>query len=258
MTDRRGARLRHPLVLLHGFAGTRHTWDAVIEHLSPERYTPLALDLPGHGDHADARPITSAASVERVLAGSPARFALCGYSLGGRVALNVALAAPERVSRLVLISSTAGIADEAERAARRAADEALADDLQTRSFVEFMDRWETQPVFAHDPPEVHAAMRAEQQRNDPLALAAVLRGIGTGAMRPLWNRLAELTMPVTILVGARDRKFHPPGRRMAQLLPSAELRVVPGGHRLPLENPQAVAEAIALASADRPSGSVGR
>jgi 2-succinyl-6-hydroxy-2,4-cyclohexadiene-1-carboxylate synthase len=183
--------------------------------------------------------------VEPVLAGSPPRFVLCGYSLGGRVSLNLALTAPGRVVRLVLVSSTAGIADEAERTARRAADDALADALETRSFADFMDRWETQPVFADDPPEVHAAMRAEQQRNDPRALAAVLRGIGTGAMPPLWERLGELRMPVTVLVGERDTKFHAPARRMVEMLPDAELCIVSGGHRLPLENPGALAEAIA-------------
>ncbi len=234
------------LVLLHGFAGTRRTWDAVAERLDPERYTPLALDLPGHGSAADApKPIAFAGCVEHVLARSPSQFVLCGYSLGGRVALHAALAAPERVSRLVLVSSTAGIADEAERAARRAADDALADALETRSFAQFMDRWEAQPVFAADPPEVHAAMRAEQQRNDPAALAAVLRGIGTGAMPPLWDHLAELRMRVFVLVGERDAKFHDPGRRMVKLLPDAELKIVRGGHRLPLENPRAVAEVIA-------------
>jgi 2-succinyl-6-hydroxy-2,4-cyclohexadiene-1-carboxylate synthase len=243
------------LILLHGFAGTRRTWDGVVERLDPERYTPLALDLPGHGDCADVRPISFESCVEHVLAKSPARFVLCGYSLGGRVGLNVGLVAPERVSRLVLVSGTAGIADEADRAARRAADEALAYALETRSFAEFMSRWESQPVFAEDPPEVHAAMRAEQQRNDPRALATVLREIGTGAMPPLWDRLAELTMPVTILVGERDTKFHTPGRRMAELLPDAELKIVPGGHRLPIENPRAVAETIARSCSKATPGS---
>jgi 2-succinyl-6-hydroxy-2,4-cyclohexadiene-1-carboxylate synthase len=231
------------LVLLHGFAGTHHTWDGVIQCLAPERYTPLALDLPGHGEATDApRPITFAACVEHVLANSPARFELCGYSLGGRVGLHIALAAPERLSRLVLISSTAGITQKADRLARNAADNALADDLEQRSFKEFMDRWQAQPVFADDPPKVHAAMRTEQQRNDPSALAAVLRGIGTGVMTPLWDRLGELQMPVTVLVGERDLKFHAPGRRMVEMLQDGELLMVPGGHRLPLESPQRVAE----------------
>jgi 2-succinyl-6-hydroxy-2,4-cyclohexadiene-1-carboxylate synthase len=233
------------LVLLHGFAGTRHTWDGVVQRLAPERYTPLALDLPGHGAAAGApHPITFSNCVAYVLANSPARFVLGGYSLGGRVGLHVALAAPDRVSRLVLVSSTAGLVEEADRLARTAADNSLADDLEERPFAEFMDRWQAQPVFANDPAEVHAAMRVEQQRNDPLALAAVLRGIGTGMMTPLWDRLGELPMPVTVLAGERDLKFHAPARRLVEMLSDGELRMAPGGHRLPLENPGCVADAL--------------
>lgn len=237
------------LVLLHGFAGTGRTWDAVSERLSPERYTPLALDLPGHGSATGApRPITFAGCVEHVLAASPPEFVLCGYSLGGRVALHVALAAPRRVRRLVLVSSTAGLADDAARSARRAADCALADSLVHEPFERFMDRWAAQPVFAEDPPEVHERMRAEQLRNDPLALADVLRGIGTGEMEPLWERLGELVLPVTVLVGERDEKFHAPGRLLAELLPDCRMHIVPGGHRLPVEAPGEVADALESAA----------
>ena len=103
------------LVLLHGFSGTRHAWDRVTAQLSAQRYTPLALDLPGHGDAVEQdAPIGFDSCVAHVLARSPERFALCGYSLGGRVALHLALSAPERVSHLVLVSMSAGIADPAE------------------------------------------------------------------------------------------------------------------------------------------------
>src|SRR3954470_1743812 len=114
------------VVLLHGFAGTRHGWELVAARLHPESYRPLALDLRGHGDARDARPITFEAIAADVAAAAPERFVLCGYSLGGRVALHAALAHPERVTRLVLLASTAGIEDPALRAERRAADEQLA------------------------------------------------------------------------------------------------------------------------------------
>jgi 2-succinyl-6-hydroxy-2,4-cyclohexadiene-1-carboxylate synthase len=233
------------LVLLHGFAGTHRAWDGVIERLDPERYRPLAPDLPGHGDQADApRPISFAGCVEHVLARAPERFALCGYSLGGRVALHVALAAPERVSRLVLVSTTAGIEDGDERAARSEADRRLADELQGGSQEDFVARWCAQPMFAEDPPAVDALARADYRRNRPEAIAAVLRGIGTGEMAPLWDRLPELKMPATVLAGDRDTKFRALARRMADLLPRAVARTVPGGHRLPLEDPAAVARAL--------------
>ena len=89
------------VVLLHGFGGTRRTWDGVAARISPQRYLPVAIDMPGHGEAAAARrPITFDACTEHVLARSPERFTLCGYSLGGRVALHVALAARERVRRV--------------------------------------------------------------------------------------------------------------------------------------------------------------
>jgi 2-succinyl-6-hydroxy-2,4-cyclohexadiene-1-carboxylate synthase len=233
------------LVLLHGFSGTRRAWDGVIERLDPERYLPLALDLPGHGEAADAeRPITFPRCVAVVLAAAPERFTLCGYSMGGRVALHVALAAPERVHRLVLVASTAGIEDDAERAERRRADHELAGELEQIPFEDFIERWRTQPLFAHDPPEVGELARADQRRNRPYALAAVLRGIGTGEMEPLWGRLRELEMPVTVVAGDRDAKFQALGRRMVALTADGELVVVPGGHGLPLENPAAVACAL--------------
>src|SRR5215210_7717197 len=114
------------VVLLHGFAGTRHGWELVADRLDPERYTPLALDLRGHGAARDARPIDFATVAADVAARAPERFVLCGYSLGGRVALHVALAHPERVSRLLLVATTAGIDDALLRAERREADEELA------------------------------------------------------------------------------------------------------------------------------------
>ena len=92
------------VVLLHGFGGTRRTWDGVAALLDAERYRPLALDLPGHGEAAAERPLTFERCVSSVLAAAPERFVLCGYSMGGRIALHVALAAPGRVARLLLVA----------------------------------------------------------------------------------------------------------------------------------------------------------
>jgi 2-succinyl-6-hydroxy-2,4-cyclohexadiene-1-carboxylate synthase len=233
------------VVLLHGFSGTRRAWDGVVEHLDAERYRPLAIDLPGHGSAAGhPPPITFAACVEAVLAAAPERFALCGYSLGGRVALHLALEVPERVSRLTLIGANPGIEDPDERAARRAADEQLALRLEREPFEDFIESWRTQPLFTADPPDVGELARADQRRNDPLALAAVMRGLSTGAMEPLWDRLGELSMPVRLLVGERDRKFLAIARRALALLADGSLIVLEGGHGLPLEDPSGVATAL--------------
>jgi 2-succinyl-6-hydroxy-2,4-cyclohexadiene-1-carboxylate synthase len=234
------------VVLLHGFAGTRRAWDPVVERLDAERYTPLAPDLRGHGDARGARPVTFEACVADVLAAAPDRFVLCGYSMGGRIAQHVALAAPERVERLVLVATTAGIADEGERAARRAADERLAGFADGATIEQFADRWAAQPLFAGTPRAAARIWREDLLRNDPPALAAVLRGMGTGAMAPLWEHLPGLTMPAAVLAGADDPKFVALGERLAAALPNGELVVVEGaGHGLPRETPEAVAAALA-------------
>jgi 2-succinyl-6-hydroxy-2,4-cyclohexadiene-1-carboxylate synthase len=234
------------VVLLHGFAGTGRAWDPVVERLDGERYTALAPDLRGHGATGDARPISFDACVDDILVAAPPRFALCGYSLGGRLALHVGLAAPERVERLVLVATTAGIADPGERAARRASDERLAAFAESATIEAFADRWTAQPLFAGTPPDAARLWREDLVRNDPRALAAVLRGLGTGAMAPVWDRLGELTMPSVVMAGARDAKYVELASALLAALPRAELVVVPdAGHGLPREAPEAVARAIA-------------
>lgn len=233
------------IVLLHGFSGTRHAWDGVAAHLHSQRYRPLALDLPGHGRESElAGPVSFGGCVEHVLERAPSQFTLCGYSMGGRVALHVALAAPERVRRLVAVACSPGIEDSAERAERRRADRELADELERIPYEDFIERWRSQPLFAADPPEVVALAREDQLRNRPAPLASVLRGLGTGEMQPLWRRLCELRMPVSVIAGDRDAKFRALGERMVELLANARMTVVAGGHALPLENPAAVAGAL--------------
>jgi 2-succinyl-6-hydroxy-2,4-cyclohexadiene-1-carboxylate synthase len=235
------------LVLLHGFAGTHRGWDDVVARLDRERYRPLALDLRGHGAARDLRPISFAACARDVLDAAPARFALAGYSLGGRVALHVALAAPQRVTGLALISTTAGIEDEAARASRRRDDDALTRELlrPDAGIDAFARRWSTGPLFAEDPPGVQAAAVRDIRRNDPSALAAALDGLGAGAMPPLWPRLAELTVPAVVMAGARDTKYVAIAERLAAALPRAALSVIPrAGHALPREAPAALAAVL--------------
>lgn len=219
-------------MLLHGFAGTGRAWEPVVDRLGATPY--LAPDLRGASFDA---------CVADVLDATPGRFSLVGYSMGGRIALHVALAAPQRVERLVLVATTAGIDDDAERRERRRADEALADWTQEHTIEQFADRWSAQPLFAGTPPEAAAWWRADLLRNDPRTLAAMLRGIGTGAMAPLWPRLPTLTMPAEVVVGERDAKFRAIADRLTAALGGpTRLHVVPGaGHGLPREAPAELA-----------------
>jgi 2-succinyl-6-hydroxy-2,4-cyclohexadiene-1-carboxylate synthase len=228
------------LVLLHGFTQTRQSWRRTIAELGGRRRA-LAPDLPGHGNAA-ARPASFAACTGYVRALGGERFALAGYSMGGRIALHAALALGDRLDRLVLIGASPGLADPAERAARRAADDALADRIEAIGVEAFAREWAELPLWEAQPERVRAAANADRLRNTPAGLAAALRGLGTGVMEPLWDALPSLGVPVTLAVGERDHKFRAIAERMAAVLPRAEIVVVPAaGHAAQLEQPAAVA-----------------
>ena len=170
------------------------------------------------------------------------KFALAGYSMGGRVALHAALALGSRLDRLVLIGASPGIADAGERATRRTADDALADRIEAIGVEAFAREWASLPLWEGQPERVAAAANADRLRNTPAGLAAALRGLGTGVMDPLWEALPSLEVPVTLAVGERDEKFRAIAERMAAVLPRAEIAVVEGaGHAAQLEQPDAVA-----------------
>jgi 2-succinyl-6-hydroxy-2,4-cyclohexadiene-1-carboxylate synthase len=233
------------LVLLHGFTNTGASWDGVVAAL-PERYRPVAPDIRGHGTASAVRPVSLAAVVGDVDALATGPFELAGYSMGGRLALHVALALPGRVRRLVLIGASPGIADPAARAERQAADERLAGEVEEMTIDAFAQRWAQTAVLADQPAAVKAAVHADRLRNAPVGLAAALRGLGTGALPSLWKRLGDLGMPVELVVGERDKKFQVIAGLMAPALPAARVHVVSGaGHAVHLEAPEAVAEVIA-------------
>jgi 2-succinyl-6-hydroxy-2,4-cyclohexadiene-1-carboxylate synthase len=232
-------------VLLHGFTNTGASWDGVVTALG-ERYRPFAPDIRGHGSAAGIEPVSLDGVTADVARLAPGSFGLVGYSMGGRLALHIALRLPERVNRLVLIGASPGIEDAAERARRRIADERLAAEVERLTIEEFAARWARTPVLAGQPPEVLASVDADRRRSTPGGLAAALRGLGTGALPSLWGRLHELTPEVDLIVGERDAKFRAFAERMAAELPSARLQVVPGaGHAVHLEAPAAVAQVIA-------------
>jgi 2-succinyl-6-hydroxy-2,4-cyclohexadiene-1-carboxylate synthase len=231
------------IVLLHGFTHTGASWDPVVAELRG-RYRVLAPDIRGHGSASDVEPVSLDGVVEDLRRVEPV--VLGGYSMGARLALHAALAAPT-VRRLVLIGGSPGISDPSERAARRAADEQLADELGQLSIEEVADRWAAgTAVLAGQPPSVAAVARADRLRNTPAGLARALRGLGTGALPSLWDRLGEITVPVTLIVGERDAKFRAIAERMAARIPCAAVDVVPGaGHAVPLEAPAALAAILA-------------
>lgn len=232
------------VLFAHGFTQTGRSWDPLIQtlaHTLPD-IDAIAPDLPGHGDASDLRGDLWQSADALASVGGPAAYV--GYSMGGRVALHTALRHPETVERLVLIGATAGIDDDEQRAARRTADNELADHIIRRSVPAFIDEWLENPLFAGLTDDT--AMREDRLRNTATGLASSLRLAGTGTQEPLWNRLDEVHCPVLVVVGEKDAKFTGLGRRLVDGMSDARLVVVAdSGHSVHLEAPDATAAAIA-------------
>lgn len=238
-------------VVLHGFTGSATAMAPLTSRL-PDPV--VALDLPGHGSEPisdDPGDYTMASAVAGVASATAhlERYALVGYSMGGRVALHLALAYPDRVVALALIGARAGIDDPAERAERIAADEALADRIESEGMEWFADYWADRPLFATQRHrlslEQRAELRAQRLACDPRGLAHSLRGMGAGAVEPVGCRLGELPMPCVLIVGGHDTKFAAIAQDMAAALPQADVCVIPdAGHATHLEAPDATAAAV--------------
>lgn len=233
------------VLLLHGFAGTAGSWDSFTEQIDKERYWPLAVDLRGHGQNQAVRPISYQLCVEDLLVLAPPRFTVVGYSLGGRIALQLALAAPERIERLFLVSTSAGIEDDDERAARLASDLELADRIERQSIEQFADQWLSGALFRADDPQVNQDARRQIEKNSPAALGCALRALSVGRMESLWSRLPTIAIPTTIVAGELDQRYVALAERLSSAISGSELRVITeAGHALPRSAPARLAELI--------------
>jgi len=243
------------VVLLHGFAGSTRDWERTSEALGRAGLRAIAIDLPGHGATAapqDTARYTMAETAHdlcELLDGLRVRSAhWIGYSMGGRLALYVAAMKPDRVESLIVESASLGIEDAADRAARRAADEALADEIEARGIEWFAEHWGAQPIFESQRSlslAERAALRERRLRNDPHGLAESLRGMGQGAQPWMGDRLADVRCATLLVTGALDPKYTGIAASMTGRLTHGRHVVVPeAGHNVHLEQPEAYERAL--------------
>lgn len=240
-----------PLVLLHGFSGAASTWDSIAEELADD-FQLVALDLLGHGA-SDAPRDTTSYRMESVAADiidllgqlGLAKPNLLGYSMGGRLALFLALRYPTRIPSLILESASPGLADERARAQRRQHDNDLAEKIEARGISWFVDYWESLPLWASQSDQLIRRQRNQRLANNPMGLANCLRAMGTGAQPNLWGALASMAAPTCLIVGERDAKFRQIYQAMHAAMPHAHLSIIPAaGHNTHLENPAAFCRAL--------------
>lgn len=243
-----------PLLMLHGFVGSSADYDAVVMTLAQNRQV-IRIDLPGHGETIAPYELdyfTFDRCVDAIVGILDAldlrRIALAGYSMGGRVALHVALEVPTRLGALILESTSYGIVDPIERKKRQVDDQSLANWIEQHTIAEFVDRWEQHPLFAsqtHLPSEAREHQKRDRLKRSTRGLAWALRGMGVGNQRPLRDDLKNIDVPTLLLAGQLDGKYVSIATEMSTLIDRAQLTVIPGvGHNVHLEAPAHYAQIV--------------
>jgi 2-succinyl-6-hydroxy-2,4-cyclohexadiene-1-carboxylate synthase len=242
-----------PVTLLHGFTQSGRSWRELIAKMPPG-FRWIVPDLRGHGETQTRRgaPCSMDACTEDLVELwdqlGVEKTHLVGYSMGGRLAVHVAATRPDRLLSLVTIGAHAGLEDDA-REGRRRGDEVLAERIEKDGIESFVEYWGSLPMFAgieRRGPQYVAQVHGERLQNHVAGLACSLRGMGAGVMEPVWDRLAQVTLPCTFVAGQLDHGYVASARRLATTAPSGRVEIVPrAGHAVHQERPDAFARVLA-------------
>lgn len=259
------------VLLLHGFTGSSASWEAVVGQLAKLTSAPIELYAPSLFGHAPsqlpqlngtqsrsgqgcqrATPTSFADHTDAIVSWARARGfvrgVICGYSLGGRVAVDLLTRHQTLATAAILISATAGLQDKTDRRLRLQSDRVYAEQLRQKGIAQFLEHWTTLPLFSSQhrlPKSMLAAQQALRESHSAEGLAACLDRLGLAQMPNCWPRLKQIRCPVQAISGASDRKFDDLAQQLVQSLPTARHRRLPGvGHNPLLEAPFEVASEI--------------
>ena len=244
------------LVFLHGFMGQAESFRIIMETLS-DAFRLIAFDLPGHGSslfskidrlsHLRGMEDTAALLLEDLEALGIRRFSLYGYSMGGRIAQHVAIAAPYRIDRLILESASFGIADAPERAQRWKRDQILMADIKTpEDFRAFLADWYALPLFRTLRGTSCLTDLIENKINHPIAeYHRALQLLSVGGHSFLAGALAECQIPVFYFCGSEDEAYRQTARQIKTLLPDMTVKIFENAsHNIHIQYPQEICRAI--------------
>jgi 2-succinyl-6-hydroxy-2,4-cyclohexadiene-1-carboxylate synthase len=221
----RGDPRQPSLIFLHGFLGCKEDWEEMIPFFV-ERYFCMAIDLPGHGQSPYSEPLLSA------LKPLPPKPILIGYSMGGRIALQL----QECARAVVALSAHPGLASDKERTERRASDAVWTEKLLKMPFEAFLEEWYAQPMFqglAKNP----TFLQKRLQQN-PSHLAKVMQQMSLAAQ----PHITQFSCPTLFVHGEEDLKY----RQLYCKLPdTVSVRSITHcGHAVHLENAKNCSEHI--------------
>ncbi|MBI1937407.1 MAG: 2-succinyl-6-hydroxy-2,4-cyclohexadiene-1-carboxylate synthase [Ignavibacteriales bacterium] len=234
------------VLFLHGFTGCAEDWKFIFDKLPP-RFCPVAIDLIGHGKSSktdnpeyystDSHVYQLNAIIKKL---KLSKIILCGYSMGGRVALSFAVKYPKKISALILESASPGIEDFNSKKERVEFDLLLADKIRKEGIESFMEFWFNMPIFESlkEIPN-YDEIKNNRAQNDVIGLSNSLSGFSTGLMPSYWKKLDKLKFPALLISGSNDIKYTTTNSRMRTLIKNSRHEIIENcGHNTHLEKPE--------------------
>ncbi|MBK7104367.1 MAG: 2-succinyl-6-hydroxy-2,4-cyclohexadiene-1-carboxylate synthase [Ignavibacteriae bacterium] len=246
--NERNIQSKIPIIFLHGFTGNINDWK-FLENKIPQNYSPIFIDLIGHGKTSspgNAKFYSSKSQVaflKKIIDELDlTKIIICGYSMGGRLALDFAFEFPKNIIALILESTSFGIEDEIERKERLANDFKLSEQIKNSTIEEFINYWFSLPLFQSLkklPKDGIEKSKISRAQNSKTGLRNSLIGFSTGKMKNYFQLGNNFTLNILLITGQLDKKFTQIGKSILPNLLNGKLEVInDAGHNTHLEKPE--------------------
>jgi 2-succinyl-6-hydroxy-2,4-cyclohexadiene-1-carboxylate synthase len=235
-----------PIVFLHGFTGRAANWEFIFDKLPPN-FSPIAIDLIGHGETDSPHNLKyySCTGIVQQLDSIFSQlnlnnFIITGYSMGGRAALAYSIRCPQRVRAAIFESTTPGLEDITAQKERVEIDLLLAEKINREGIESFINFWFDTPLFRS---LIRMPNFLEEKnkrlKNNPIGLINILSGFSTGLMKSCWSKLPELKIPVLLITGELDEKYTMINQAIKLKVHQAQHTIIPAcSHNVHLEKPE--------------------
>ena len=232
-------------LFLHGFSGSADTWFEITSKFNGYSITP---DIIGHGkskyinlnaDYNINDWCTDMNEILKLL--NVNRLNICGYSMGGRLAVAFAAKHPKKINSLMVEGGNIGIKDKIAREDRCKADLKLSKFI-SEDLEKFINLWESNPLFKSQKKRNHEAFML--QRNIRLSqnapqLSKALKTFSQGSMDYFEEEFSKFDFPISIINGSEDTKYISTGRNMTKINSNCTHHIIEkSNHNVHLESPE--------------------
>jgi len=224
-----------PLLLIHGWGMHGGVWDSVAEILA-EDFSVHIVDLPGYG-YSEPQEVTTLDSIVDELSSSFAEpLTVCGWSLGGQVAIHWAAREPDKVQRLILVTSTPCFAERPDWACGMAGDvlEKFAAELEQNHAATLRRFLALQLRGSENERELLVMMRERLFSRGQPDMETLHGGLGILRDADLRGELQHIRQPTLAIAGERDKLTLPQASHyLAQTMPAARVVEIAGSAHAP-------------------------